>query len=125
MKAYLIMMGIRMLEMRRILKPTGTIYVHCDDAAVHYLKVIMDSIFGKDNFRDEIIWQRTVTRKGNLKKGLARDCDIILRYTKSADFVWNTEAVTIPYDLANLDEKTKKQYRYVEPKTGRLFAIPK
>lgn len=121
MKAYLIMMGVRMLEMHRILKPTGTIYVHCDDTAVHYLKVMMDSIFGKDNFRNEIIWQRTVTRKGNLTKGLARDCDIILRYTKSSNFVWNPEAVTIPYDLENLDEKTKKQYRYVEPETGRLF----
>ena len=122
MKAYLIMMSIRMLEMHRILKPTGTIYLHCDDNASHYLKMMMDSIFGKDNFRNEIIWQRAVTSKGNLKKGLARDSDIIFRYSKTNAFVWNSEAVTIPYDMANLDEKTKKQYCYVEPDTGRLLS---
>ncbi len=122
MKAYLIMMSIRMLEMHRILKPTGTLYLHCDDNASHYLKIVMDSIFGKDNFRNEIIWQRAVTSKGNLKKGLARDSDVIFRYSKTNTFVWNPKAVTIPYDMANLDEKTKKQYAYVEPDTGRLVS---
>ena len=122
MKAYLTMMSIRMLEMHRILKPTGTLYLHCDDTAAHYLKMMMDSIFGKDNFRNEIIWQRAVTTKGNLTKGLARDSDLILRYSKSNDYVWNPEAVTIPYDLTNLDEKTKKQYKYVEQGTGRLIS---
>ena len=73
MKAYLIMMSIRMLEMFRILKLTGTLYLHCDDNASHYLKIVMDTIFGKDNFRNEIIWQRAATTKGNLKKGLARE----------------------------------------------------
>ena len=122
MKAYLIMMSIRMLEMHRILRTTGTLYLHCDDTAAHYLKIVMDSIFGKDNFRNEIIWQRAVTTKGNLTKGLARDSDLILRYSKSSDFVWNPEAVTIPYDLTNLDKKTKKQYKHVEPGTGRLIS---
>ena len=122
MKAYLIMMSIRMLEMHRILKPTGTIYLHCDDNAGHYLKMMMDSIFGKDNFKNEIIWQRAVTSKGNLKKGLARDSDVIFRYSKTNAFVWNPKAVTIPYNMANLDEKTKKQYCYVEPDTGRLVS---
>jgi len=55
MKAYLIMMGIRMLEMRRILKPTGSIYLHCDPNASHYLKLMMDSVFGQQNFRNEIV----------------------------------------------------------------------
>lgn len=122
MKAYLIMMGIRMLEMYRILKPTGTLYLHCDDNASHYLKMMMDGIFGKDNFRNEIVWQRAVTSKGNLKKGLARDSDLILRYSKSKNFVWNPDAVTIPYDMQDLDEKTKRQYYYVEPGTGRLVS---
>ena len=122
MKAYLIMMSIRMLEMFRILKPTGTLYLHCDDNASHYLKMMMDSVFGKDNFRNEIIWQRAITTKGNLKKGLARDSDIIFRYSKSDTYVWNVEAVTIPYDMANLDEKTKRQYYCVEPETGRRFS---
>ena len=123
MKAYLIMMGIRMLEMFRILKPTGTLYLHCDDNASHYLKIMMDSVFGKDNFRNEIIWQRAITAKGNLKKGLARDSDSILRYSKSDTYIWNVEAVTIPYDMANLDEKTKRQYYCVEPGTGRRFSL--
>ncbi len=122
MKAYLIMMGIRMLEMHRILKPTGTIYLHCDDNASHYLKMMMDGIFGKDNFRNEIVWQRAATSKGNLKKGLARDSDLIFRYSKSNDFVWNPEAVTIPYNMSDLDEKTKRQYYCVEPETGRLVS---
>ena len=123
MKAYLIMMSIRMLEMFRILKPTGTLYLHCDDNASHYLKMMMDSVFGKDNFRNEIIWQRAITTKGNLKKGLARDSDSIFRYSKSDTYVWNVEAVTIPYDMANLDEKTKRQYYCVEPETGRRFSL--
>ncbi len=122
MKAYLIMMGIRMLEMYRILKPTGTIYLHCDDNASHYLKMMMDGIFGRENFRNEIVWQRAVTSKGNLKKGLARDSDLILRYAKSNDFLWNPDAVTIPYDMEDLDEKTKRQYYYVEPGTRRLVS---
>ena len=123
MKAYLIMMSIRMLEMFRILKLTGTLYLHCDDNASHYLKIVMDTIFGKDNFRNEIIWQRAATTKGNLKKGLARDSDSIFRYSKSDTYVWNVEAVTIPYDMANLDEKTKRQYYCVEPETGRRFSL--
>lgn len=122
MKAYLIMMSIRMLEMFRILKPTGTLYLHCDDNASHYLKIMMDTIFGKDNFRNEIVWQRAITTKGNLKKGLARDSDSILRYSKSNTYVWNVEAVTMPYDLAHLDEKTKRQYYCIEPETGRRFS---
>ena len=123
MKAYLIMMSLRMLEMFRILKPTGTLYLHCDDNASHYLKMMMDNVFGKDNFRNEIIWQRAITTKGNLKKGLARDSDTIFRYSKSDTYVWNVEAVTIPYDMANLDEKTKRQYYCVEPETGRHFSL--
>ena len=123
MKAYLIMMAIRMLEMHRVLKSTGSIYLHCDPTASHYLKTMMDSIFGQQNFRNEIVWQRAITTKGNLTRGLARDSDIILRYSKTDDFIWNPEAVTIPYDLNNLDEKTKKQYRYIEEETGRRYSL--
>lgn len=62
MKAYLIMMAVRLIEMHRILKPTGSIYLHCDPNASHYLKLLPDSIFGKNNFRNEIIWNRTISR---------------------------------------------------------------
>ena len=66
MKSYLIMMAVRLLEMKRVLKKTGSLYLHCDPTASHYLKVVMDSIFGKNNFRSEITWRRaTSTQKGS------------------------------------------------------------
>ena len=56
MQSYLTMMAVRLLEMRRVLKPTGSIYLHCDDTASHYLKLLMDAVFGRANYRNEIIW---------------------------------------------------------------------
>ena len=58
MKSYLIMMAVRLIEMRRILKETGSIYLHCDPVANHYLKSLMDATFGQNNFRDEMVWRR-------------------------------------------------------------------
>ena len=58
MQSYLIMMGVRLLEMQRLLKPTGSIYLHCDPTASHYLKLVMDAVFGAGNFRNEITWKR-------------------------------------------------------------------
>ena len=120
--AYLCMMGIRLLELRRVLNDTGSIYLHCDDTAGHYLKLCMDAVFGMRNFRNEITWQRTSTRKGNLKYGLARDADTILRYSKGKRFVWNSKGVTIPYDMNNLDQKTLSKYRTVD-KAGRRYHL--
>ena len=65
MKSYLIMMGLRMLEMRRILKETGSIYLHCDPTASHYLKLLMDAVFGINNFRNEVIWIATLSSEPN------------------------------------------------------------
>ena len=121
--AYLSYMTERLLQMRVLLRPTGTIYLHCDPTASHYIKVVMDSIFGHDNFRNEIIWQRTFARKGNLTRGLARNADYILRYSKGENFTWNTEAVTIPYDMENLDDQTLQQYSQIEKETGRRFSL--
>ena len=59
MKSYAVMMAVRLLEMKRILKDTGSVYLHCDPTASHYLKLIMDAIFGKDNYRNEIVWGYT------------------------------------------------------------------
>ena len=59
MKSYLIMMAVRLLEMRRVLKPTGSIYLHCDPTASHYLKLLMDTVFGTRNFRNEVVWDYT------------------------------------------------------------------
>ena len=64
MKAYLIYMGVRLLEMHRVLKATGSIYLHCDPTAGHYLKMLMDAVFGRNNFRNEIVWKRTSHSKG-------------------------------------------------------------
>ncbi len=122
MRIYLTAMAVRLFEMQRILKSTGSIYLHCDPTASHYLKLVMDDLFGVKNFRNEITWQRTITRKGNLTRGLAHDTDIIFRYSKSDSFTWDTAAVTQPYDLANLDEKTKKKYCN-KNEEGRLYQL--
>ena len=122
MAAYLCMMGIRLLELRRVLKPTGSIYLHCDDTANSYLRISLDALFGKNNFRNEIAWQRNTARKGDLKRGLARDMDTILRYSKTKDFIWNTDGVTIPYDLNNLDKKTLSQYNKRDS-AGRRYQL--
>ena len=88
MKSYLIMMAVRLLEMRRLLKDTGSIYLHCDPTASHYLKTLMDAIFGKNNFRNEIIWKRTSSKKGSKK--LAAVHDVILFYSSSSDNVFHS-----------------------------------
>ena len=59
MMAYLVMMAPRLVELRRVLKPTGSIYLHCDPTASHYLKILMDTIFGQRNFKNEVVWPRT------------------------------------------------------------------
>ena len=72
MQSYLIMMGVRLLEMHRLLKPTGTIYLHCDPTAGHYLKLLMDAVLDVENFRSEIVWRRT-NAKGLAFKGYPKN----------------------------------------------------
>lgn len=91
MLAYLSMMAVRLVELRRVLKPTGSIYLHCDQTMSHYLKVLMDRIYGPTSFRNEVIWQRT-TNTGSSKaraRKFSSDTDSILYYTKSADYTFN------------------------------------
>lgn len=104
MKSYLIMMAVRLLEMKRVLKNTGSIYLHCDPTASHYLKGLMDAVFGKDNFRNEIVWQRTNTH--GLGKQFGRVHDTILFYSKSRQKIWND--VYTEHD----PEYVKKTYRH-------------
>ncbi|MDX2073327.1 MAG: DNA methyltransferase [Alphaproteobacteria bacterium] len=87
MMAYLTMMTIRLIELKRILKETGSIYLHCDPTASHYLKIIMDAIFGKENFRNEITWKRTSAHSDGKRWG--RNTDTILFYTKGKKWTWN------------------------------------
>ncbi len=91
MMAYLVMMTIRLVEMHRILKPTGSLYLHCDPTASHYLKIILDSVFGVANFRREIIWNlETASGYKSKVKGYIRGHDVILYYVKAVDkFVFN------------------------------------
>lgn len=117
--AYLVMMAPRLVELRRVLKPAGSIYLHCDPTAGHYLKLLMDTVFGARNFRTEIVWKRTSahndTRQGRRQHG--RIHDIILFYSKTADWVWNP--IYTPYD----DEYIDGFYRHIEPDTGRRYSL--
>ena len=85
MMAYLAMMAPRLVELRRVLKPTGSIYLHCDPTASHYLKLLLDAVFGPQNFRNEIIWRRS-TGHNKLSRQFGPVHDTILFYAKSDDF---------------------------------------
>ena len=87
MMAYLTMMSPRMVELHRVLKPTGSIYVHCDPTASHYLKLLMDAVFGQENFRNEVIWKRTGSHGGANRWGPVHD--VILFYAASSQNIWN------------------------------------
>lgn len=117
--AYLTMMTSRLLEMRRLLKDTGSIYLHCDPSASHYLKIILDGIFGGDNFRNEIVWKRNPA-KGLQKIRYATNHDIIFFYAKSKDCYYDREETLMPYDQNNLDDKTLSQYNRID-KDGRRY----
>lgn len=121
MMAYLVMMTVRLAELWRALKPTGSLYLHCDPTASHYIKIVLDAIFGPDNFRNEIVWQRTFA-KGLTSRQLPNNHDLIFCYQKSNAATWNAEAMFKPYDLADLDEKTRKKYSHRD-QDGRLYQL--
>jgi site-specific DNA-methyltransferase (adenine-specific) len=110
MMAYLTMMTPRLIELHRALKITGSIYLHCDTTASHYLKLLMDAVFSPINFKNEIVWQRTNAH--NTARQYGRIHDVILFYVKGNNYTWN--AITTPFDAAQLS-------RYQEDENGRLF----
>ena len=112
MMAYLVMMTPRLVELRRVLKPTGSIYLHCDPTASHYLKLLMDTVFGPENFQSEIIWKRQSAHSDARRYGSVHDT--ILFYAKSGAPVWNPSFQ--PYD----SEYIEQYYRYVDD-DGRRF----
>ncbi|HVB75425.1 MAG TPA: DNA methyltransferase [Ktedonobacteraceae bacterium] len=116
MMAYLMMMAIRLVELHRVLKPTGSLYLHCDPTASHYLKIILDTVFGAQNFRNEIIWQRT-NAKSNAFTRFATNHDVILRYTKTEKATWNAQYTT--HSAAYIAEF----YHFIEPETGRHYTL--
>ena len=93
--AFLCFLSVRLLEMHRILKPTGSLYLHCDHTANAYIRMAMDAIFGPDNFRNEIVW--CYTGPSNTKKWFPRKHDTILFFSKSKEQNFNRDAVRIPY----------------------------
>ena len=104
--AFLVWMAPRLIEMKRLLKPTGSIYLHCDPEAGHYLKLLMDAIFSPSQFRDEIVWVRASKRaKGSQhkKRTFGRDCDYILHYSATKHYLHNE--ITLPLTE---EEKYKK-----------------
>lgn len=104
MMAYLVNMGARLTRIYNVMKPTASLYLHCDPTASHYLKLVLDAIFGPHRFRNEIIWRRTGSH--NKSKRWAPLHDTILYYTKSETFTWN--APRRPYMLGHVKEHLKK-----------------
>jgi len=145
MMAYLAMMAIRLIELHRVLRPTGSLYLHCDPTASHYLKLLLDGIFGAENYQNEIIWKRTGSHGGSKRWGPVHD--VILFYSVSDRFTWNK--VYQSYDDRYLDKfyrlqddrgtyqlvsltgagirtgDSGKSWKNVDPtKTGRHWAVP-
>ena len=111
MMIYLMAMGIRLIEMKRILKPTGSIYLHCDPTASHYLKLVMDSIFGNQNFRNEIVWHYHTG--GASKRWFSKKHEIILFYSLSDKYQFFSERVRVP-------RTPKSLKRAANPKGARI-----
>lgn len=112
MMAYLAMMAVRLIELHRVLKPTGSLYLHCDPTASHYLKLLLDAVFGPKAFANEIIWQRTTAHSSSKK--YARIHDVIFYYRASKDFTWNKPRTGYS------DEYLDKYYKF-DDGDGRLY----
>jgi site-specific DNA-methyltransferase (adenine-specific) len=115
MLAYLAMMAPRLVELRRVLKPTGSIYLHCDPTASHYLKMLMDAVFGTAFFVNEIVWVRSLPH-GNVSKKFGASHDIVLFYRRSEGAQWNGSHV--PHRAQYLEQF----YKYAEP-DGRVYRL--
>ena len=121
MMAYVLMMAPRLLELYRKLKRTGSLYLHCDPVASHYLRMVLDAVFGPQNLRNEIIWNRTLA-KSLMTKRLPRNHDVLLNYVKTPDATWNPNAAFTRYDESDLDERTDSKYSHRDP-NGRRYQL--
>lgn len=111
--AYLVMMAPRLAELHRVLKPTGSLYLHCDPTMSHYLKLLLDVIFGVSNFRNEIIWKRTTAHSDT--KRYSHVTDSIFFYSKTDQFTWN------PQYEPHGEEYLKAKYGNTEPDGRRYY----
>ncbi len=117
MMAYLAMMAARLIELHRVLKPTGSLYLHCDPTASHYLKILLDGVFSRNGYRNEIVWQRQIGGKSDAKQ-YGRNSDRIFFYTKSADFFFD------PPRLTQHNEKTIKDWYNKSDPRGPYVSRP-
>lgn len=121
MMAYLTMMAPRLQELRRVLKSTGSLYLHCDPTASHYLKVLLDMVFGAENFRNEITWKRKTGRgESNHKSSRFGVCtDILLFYSKSENSIFNSQ---FNFDAEGYKEYVNKFFRFTD-ENGRIYRV--
>lgn len=124
--SYLYYMRMRLLACYRVLKMTGSIYLHCDEKASHYLKMIMDEIFGWNGFKNEIIW---CYRGGNATRKFRKKHDTILFYTKSDTYTFNADATRIPYsskilESAQQDGDGRLYYKTGQNDAGKVYLHP-
>ncbi len=113
MLAYLAMMAPRLVELRRVLKPAGSIYLHCDPTASHYLKVLMDTVFGPEDFVNEITWERT-NAHNDARRKFPDVADIILLYSKSGQYLFHTQ-------FAEYSEEYISSFYQAVDETGRQY----
>jgi len=115
--AYLTNMCVRLIELKRVLKKGGTLYFHCSPIISHYLKIVLDVIFGKENFRNEIVW---CYRGGGVpRKDFARKHDIILRYSKTGEYYFDVDSVRIPYSEDVMSSSTSRYDKSYRP--GKIY----
>lgn len=147
MQSYLTMMAVRLLEMRRVLKDTGSIYLHCDPTASHYLKSLMDAVFGRSQYRSEIVWRRHAHSHSLGARQWPALHDVILMYSKGPKWVWNPQYAPFEQEyiekvFRHTDERGRYQshpitgarpggaeayepWRGVTPSPGRAWALPR
>jgi DNA modification methylase len=113
MLAYLAMMAPRLIELRRVLKPTGSLYLHCDPTASHYLKLLLDAVFGPEQFLNEIVWKRTHAHGSSKRFGPVHD--VILLYARSDAYAWSNPR------MAHDPEYLEKHFTSIDGATGRAF----
>lgn len=118
MMAYLAMMAARLIELHRVLRPTGSLYLHCDPTASHYLKILLDAVFGAQRFVNEIAWKRSSAHNDGAQgaKHFGRITDIILFYSKTEERTWN------PIYTEYSQEYIDRDYRRVDP-DGRRYRL--
>jgi DNA modification methylase len=115
MLSYLAMMALRLVELHRVLSPTGSLYLHCDPTAGHYLKLVLDAVFGPEGFRNEIVWQRFGAKNDPCRYG--RVHDVLLFYARGRQWTYNPQFEPIPA------ETIAKNYTAIEPDTGRRYQL--